>query len=102
MQVVQSIMLKLGGVVMIFMIFVMIYSCIGVHLLMLPYDIIGDVNIRSALINVPYPGSVVLRGCPQLRNALSSEILYVVACRGKTCYGSNASTCRLHTKLPLL
>ena len=45
-QVVKSITVKLGGVVMVVFIFILLYSCIGVHLVMRPYENIADVNIR--------------------------------------------------------
>lgn len=46
---VQSIVFKLGGIVFIFLIFVVVYSCIGVHLLMQPFEVIQNINIRSAI-----------------------------------------------------
>ena len=39
---------------MIFLIFVMIYSCIGVHLLMQTFELIEDVNIRYVNNEVEY------------------------------------------------
>ena len=46
MQVVKSIMLKLSGIMLIVFVFISLYSCIGVHLVMEPYVEIEDVNIR--------------------------------------------------------
>ena len=37
---------QLGGIVFIFLVFIMVYSCIGVHFLMGPFEIIQDVNRR--------------------------------------------------------
>lgn len=43
-QVVQSIVIKLGGIVLIFLTFIVMYSCIGVHLMMQPFEAITPVN----------------------------------------------------------
>ena len=45
-QVVKSITIKLGGVLFIVLVFIVLYSCIGVHLVMEPFIEISEVNIR--------------------------------------------------------